>query len=379
MRELFADATADVDFDAPDRAPDRFWSRVPADEAPDYAEVYEPAGKRDYRALQLQKMAIAEGFRCLGDEKRANALCNCGHTLRVQEYEHGRTYIIVNECGDLVCPTHEIARARRHFASLTRRIERYLSENPGQRGLMVTLTMKNCPSHELRSAVGKLIKACGELMGRKAVREAVHAWVRVIELTRNAQTGEWHVHAHCLWFVGAVYFRTNSPTYITQEKLRILWRRQLKADYDPIVDIRPLRGVRSPLGPEGRKSLAEILKYVLKPGSLVRRRGDHYELVGANTFELYDAGDGEGLRPMTCVPLRAVTDALRSRRLVATSSALQGDDLDFGDDLQGETADLGRYICTRVYVWRLRGRTGHYFLADTVFDEPVAGRPAMGP
>lgn len=379
MREL-ADATADVDFDAPERAADRFWFRIPADEAPEFDSVWQPTGRRDYRALQLQKMAIAAGFRLMGNEERANALCNCGHTLRVHEYEHGRKHVIVNECGDLVCPTHMLARARRHYASLTARIERHLSKNPGHRGLMVTLTMKNSLSHELRHVVGKFIKACGELMGRKAVTEPVKAWVRALELTRNLETGEWHVHAHCVWFVEAGYFRANSPLYITHKKLGKLWRKQLKLDYDPIVDIRPLRGVKSPLGPEGRKSLNEVLKYVLKPGSLVRKRGDHYELVGADSYELYDAGDGEGLRPMTCVPLRAVTEALRGRRLIATSRELQGDDLDFRDDPRGETADLGRYICTRVYVWRLRGRTGHYFLADTVFDGPgQAGRRAMGP
>lgn len=159
-------------------------------------------------------------------------------------------------------------------------------------------------------------------------------------------------------------------------------RKQLKADYDPMVDIRPLRGVMSPLGDEGRKSLHEVLKYVLKPGTLMMTVDGRRVLYGLTSHELYDPGDGQGLRPMRCVPLRAICDALKSRRLMATSRNLEADEeLDFTDDpFEGvKPRDIGRYLYTEFYAWRSFGRDGDYFLVGLSFDESTGGGNAMGP
>jgi hypothetical protein len=213
--------------------------------------------------------------------------------------------------------------------------------------------------------------------------------VRSLELTRNPETREWHVHVHEIWFVDrAEYFKRNSPLFITTAKLSAMWRKQLKVDYDPVVDIRPLRGVTSPLGTEGRKSLCEVLKYVLKPGTLVTERNGQPMLIGADELELYDAYDGQGLRLMDCVPLRAVCDALKSRRLIACSRNLQADkELDFTDDPDADAkasmaehvASLGRYLCTEEYLWQEHGRIVGYFLIGRSFDERAIGVFAMPP
>lgn len=368
--------------------PRLLWFRLPDDEPPVVDGDLPDAGKRlddaTQRRLARERQVIANGLDAIGRPERALAVRNCCRTVYVHRYARGRAIEAPAECRDLVCPTGARARSRRLAASTTATIEKFLDQHPGLQGVMITLTGgKTVPSHRLKAHVARNIRAFGELMQRVRLKRAVVAWVRALELTRNAHSGEWHVHIHACVFVDrAAYFRRNSPLFITVPVLRKLWQKQLRLDYEPVVDIRPLRGVTSPLGDEGRKSLREVLKYCLKPGTLVATVAGRAVLVGAETAELYDAGDGEGLRPMRHVPLRAVCDALKGRRLLATSRNLQGDlDLDFTDDPAPprNAVNLGRYLCTEVYAWRLHGRDGDYFLVARSFDEPSSRRFAMGP
>jgi len=364
------------------------WFELPADsDLPDAGKRLD-AEKRS--EMQREKVMIAEGLKRIGKPERATAIQHCCKRIFVHRYERGRVFEAPAECRDLVCPTAARAKARRHLHTMTAAIENYLDQNPGMQGVMVTLTLKNCTSAKLPATVNKVIRAAGELMQRRAIKRAWLAWVRSLELTRNPDTDEWHVHAHlCVFVEREKYFRRGSPLFITVQMLRAMWRKQLKADYDPVVDIRPMRGVTSPLGDEGRKSLCEILKYVLKPGTLVVKRFGRPVLVGADTLELYDPGDGQGPRWMDCVPLRAVCDALRGRRLIACSRNLQADtdDLDFTDDPDADAKlamaehieGLGRFLCTEIYLWQKRGRRSDYFLIARSFDEPGKGGFAMPP
>jgi plasmid rolling circle replication initiator protein Rep len=367
----------DLWWSAPEEAPD-------FGDLPDAGKVLEVRGKESWRSFQLQKEVLAQGFDAIGHPRRALALRRCCNSLVVHRFEHGRTVVGRVECRDLVCPTGMRARSRRLAANICGTIERFCERNPGLQGLMVTLTVKNCGSHELQSTVGRVIRAFGEMMQRASVKRACHAWVRSAELTRNPETREWHVHVHAVWFVErSAYFKRNSPIFIAVPKLRALWQKQMRLDYEPVVDIRPLRGVQSPLGDEGRTSLREILKYVLKPGSLTVMRAGVPVLLGADDIELYSDGNGEPPQPMRCVPLRAVCAALKSRRLVATSRNLQADDdADFTDEpIRAPTigAHLGRYLCTEFYVWRSRGRTGNFHLVGRHFNDPRGEAFALGP
>lgn len=360
------------------------WYVLPDDhfEAPDFGD--EPdAGKRferqQYRDWQRQKEPIARGLAAIGFAERALAMRNCCTSCKVHRFERG-VVVEGRECGDLLCPTGQRKRSRRLLASIGGAVNRYLDATPGMQGVMVTLTVKNCAPHELPDTVGKLIRGYGQLVRRKAVASAVTAWVRSLEITYNRETNTFHAHLHALWFVHApTYFKPKSKTFITQPQLRAMWRKQMRLDYEPVVDIRPLRGVCSPLGEVGRKSLREVLKYTFKASDLLTKHDGELVMLGEHTPMLY--ADGTGVLTMQLnVPLRALNDAMRARRLVATSRNLQGDDsLDFTDDPRAEAKarDLGRYLCTEHYVWRVRGRDSDFFLAHRSFDDARGEAHAM--
>jgi len=210
--------------------------------------------------------------------------------------------------------------------------------------------------------------------------------VRSVEFTRNAPTGLWHPHIHvCIFVSKAEYFRRGSKLYISQKEWAALWRKALRATYTPVVDIRALKGLESPLNDQGRDALREVIKYQVKPGSLTYWDNGRAFAVGRQTPELYRKPGDDRLQPMLDVPVIAFCDAVKGRRLVATSRNLQGDeDLDFTDDPDGEVkaVDLGEFICTETYQWHTRGRDSGFYLVGRSFDEPghsKRGGFAMGP
>lgn len=368
------------------------WWILPTDEAPDFGT--EPgAGKRlgkvgrqDWRAWQLQKEVLARGYDAIGQAERALALRNCCHRLVVHRYERATVVVGRAECRDLLCPTGMRSRSRALQARAITAIENLCGDRPGLQGLFVTFTVKNCLSHVLKGTVGHLISGYSRMMRQARVQRAVQASLRSVEVSRNRETGEWHAHIHAVWFVDrATYFQRNSSEFIAQPELRDQWRKAMRLDYDPVVDIRPLRGVLSPLDERGRKSLREVIKYALKPGSLIENRRGGPVLTGAQMPELFDAGDGEGLRPMMNVPLRAVFEALRSRRLFAMSRnlvAVEAKVLDFTDDPDagnGPREAWGALLCVEIYVWKVRGRVGDYFLIRRDFDAGGMGGSRYGP
>lgn len=353
---------------------------------PDAGKKLGKIGKRNYRRMQLEKYALSDSLEASGRADVAVLLRNCCTRLFVDRYSRGTKVRGPNECKHPLCPTAQLARSRRLYAEISSNLECFLEKADDMQGLLLTLTEQSCPAYELRYRIGELLRAFARLMTFASVKRAAKAYVRSVEFTRNAITGLWHCHIHVCMFVSRTeYFRRGSKLYIDHAGWAKLWRKALRAAYTPVIDIRKLKGVQSPLSDEGRDSLRELIKYQLKPGSLVYWQNGRPFAVGRQTPELYRTKDDNTLRPMLDVPVMAFCDAIKGRRLVATSRNLQGnDDLDFTDDPRGvaKAADLGEFICTETYQWHTRGPEAGFYLVDRSFDDPATFRKwgaAMGP
>lgn len=190
------------------------------------------------------------------------------------------------------CPVCQWRRSlmwrARFFQTLPKVIEAY----PTARWLFLTLTVKNCPLEELRATLQSMSKAWERLS--KLKQFPAIGWVRSVEVTR-AENDFAHPHFHCLLMVPASYF---SHGYIKQEEWTELWRRSLRADYTPIVNVKTVKDKRkrspSPKEPEriaevldsssvGQlptglvSGILETLKYSVKPADLVGSGADDEE------------------------------------------------------------------------------------------------------
>jgi len=138
-----------------------------------------------------------------------------------------------------------------------------IQDYPTARFLFLTLTVPNCPLGELRQTLAWMNKSWERLSKRKAFPAI--GWVKAVEVTRRPNDYA-HPHFHCLLMVKPGYFGRN---YLNQEDWTELWRKSLRVDYTPIVDIRI---VKSPSQEKNGmlEPILEVFKYAVKPQDLLK-------------------------------------------------------------------------------------------------------------
>ena len=87
--------------------------------------------------------------------------------------------------------------------------------------------------------------------------------MRALEIPPQKDNKEYiHPHFHCLFVVSTNYFKTTNNLYIKQEEFIQMWKKALKVDYLPSVDIRIIKSKNG--GDPIAKAVAETVKYPLK-------------------------------------------------------------------------------------------------------------------
>ncbi len=146
----------------------------------------------------------------------------------------------------------------RMYQALPKLAEAY----PAARWIFLTLTVKNCAVSDLRQTLGEMGKAWQRLNKRREFRD-VFGWMKSVEVTRS-QDGSAHPHFHALLLVKSTYYKPGH--YVKTSQWVRAWREAARLDYDPICDVRAVRG-------KGRDGLhgavAETLKYAVKPSDMV--------------------------------------------------------------------------------------------------------------
>jgi hypothetical protein len=132
--------------------------------------------------------------------------------------------------------------------------------------LLLTVTVRNPKPVELRQTLQAMSQGWNRLRLANCFR-AVRGFIRSSELTRS-KDGSVHPHYHVLLQVRPSYFSTD---YVTQADWVAAWRKAMRLDYDPIVDIRRVKLSKD--APEGlAPSIAgavEVLKYTTKGSDLL--------------------------------------------------------------------------------------------------------------
>lgn len=159
----------------------------------------------------------------------------------------------------------------RFYQSLPWLIERH----PKARWLFLTLTVRNCPIDELGSTLTRMNRSWQRLTQRKEFKPVL-GWIRTTEVTRGADSSA-HPHFHALLMVPPSWFTRH---YVKHARWVELWRDCLRADYDPVVDVRTVKPRKSGQSDDPvellRGAVAETLKYTTKPGDMLS--DDHWFL-----------------------------------------------------------------------------------------------------
>ena len=161
-------------------------------------------------------------------------------------------------CRVRTCMVCSWRRSLMYKARAFKALPKVLADYPKARFLFLTLTLKNCPIHELRNSIFHLntsFRRFAKLKDFPAV-----GYIKTVEVTRGHK-GDAHPHLHILMMVKPSFF---SHGYVKKKEWCQWWKRAAKVDYTPIIDVQAIKAKDSPLG-----LLAEVVKYQTKPNDLI--------------------------------------------------------------------------------------------------------------
>ena len=148
-------------------------------------------------------------------------------------------------------------------------VPKILDAHPQARFVFLTLTVRNCAIADLRATLQLMNKSWERLSQRKEFPAI--GWVKAVEVTRS-QDGTAHPHFHVMLMVQPSYFKKG---YLSQARWTELWRKSLRIDYTPVVNVKavkPRPGHEGDLGAGMTAGILETLKYGVKESDLVGDR-----------------------------------------------------------------------------------------------------------
>lgn len=276
-------------------------------------------------------LVLADVYAELDRPSRAGRVANCGSLLEFKVSEKEKKLYRANFCKDRLCPMCNWRRSLKIFGQVSQVMDHL--EKDTYRFLFLTLTVKNCSADDLPATVNALFEGWRFMYNKSSVfRKVVCGTFRTVEVTRNKKTGEFHPHLHVILAVRPSYFKHD---YLSQAEWSDLWRSCCNLGYNPIVDIRTIKGDSG--GISG--AVAEVSKYAVKDGDY---------LSGCKDDRL------------ACVS--AFLSALTGRRLVGFTGCfnkvrkqLKLDDVEQGDLVNVDGEDVIREDVTFLivrYAWR---------------------------
>ena len=192
--------------------------------------------------------------------------------------------------------------------------------------LFLTLTMKNRPSSELKKAVGELNKAFKRMSKTKAFKSVVMGYFKAVEIIGSkTKSGEVHPHLHILLIVSKSYFK--SRYYLSHSKWVEMWKKALRVDYTPVLDIRPIKAKRKLSALQS--AVFEVAKYSVKHTKLVGLSDEDFTNVINQTKNMRFFSTGGILKEM--INLAKIEEELVT--------------------LDGEKEELWREIYEEIYRW----------------------------
>ena len=250
--------------------------------------------KRPWREKKLDNLTYSEYLAIL-DFKKAYNVRDCGETLEFVKTKDGRLKLYRTWfCHSRLCPLCAWRYSIKNTYEVSKILDVAKNNNADVEFLFLTLTIKNVDLKALKATLKVVHEGFRRLMQYKRVAGVVQGYIRSTEITINQQTSQAHPHVHAVLVVPKDYARRKQlKRYINIDEWQALWRKALKADYDPIVNIQKIKA-RKRKGKKAEKSelaaAKETAKYQVKSSDYItgdRQRDllyiEHLEQALANT------------------------------------------------------------------------------------------------
>lgn len=260
----------------------------------DYSIIAQDATKSKWRRMRIDaayagKALYAAAYAAPALMGRANRMAHCSENIIIEHNSATGENRVAHAalCRDRLCPLCSWRLAVKRTAEMQRTIDALLAQAP-YKGVMLTLTVKNCRREELRNTIRAISQAFSRLRKHRAWAREIVGYARSIEITYNPARDEYHPHIHALLLVPATY----TANTITQAQFAAMWQTAANLPYTPIVDVRFTYSkdagepqdtdeeriedalVQTDEIPAMRDGIIEATKYALKPSALRRILAD---------------------------------------------------------------------------------------------------------
>lgn len=280
--------------------------------------------ERPWRVKKMANELLAIAYEEV-DARKAERLRECADLLIFNVGDNETKKLKqMNSCRVRLCPMCAWRRSLKVYAHTTQILDAMAGEYAY---IFLTLTIKNCAADELSETIDLLMAAWDKMARRSAFRKAVKGWYRGLEVTHNIDCDTYHPHFHTLLAVNKSYFV--SRDYLNQADWADLWRQSLGVDYEPVVDVRRVKGSSS-------RAVAEAAKYAVKDADYI----------------IPDDWD------LTVETVRTLDAALDKRRLVAYGGDMKAwhKKLNLDDEVDGDLVNVGEAepvgtLREEVYFW----------------------------
>lgn len=229
--------------------------------------------KRPWKEKKLDNLTYADYLEVL-NFKKAHNVKDCGETLEFVKTKDGRLKLYRTWfCHSRLCPLCAWRYSIKNSYDVSRILDKAKNNNEDIEFLFLTLTVKNVDLKALKSTIKTVHKAFNRMIQYKRVANVVQGYIRSTEITINRQTDQAHPHIHAVLVVPRGYARRKQlKRYIDIDEWRSLWRKALKADYDPVINVQKVKA-RKRKGKKAEKSelaaAKETAKYQVKSSDYI--------------------------------------------------------------------------------------------------------------
>lgn len=197
--------------------------------------------------------------------KKSERVRDCANVLEFRENREtgDRNLYKVWFCKSRLCPMCNWRRTMKNGIQTGRIVAEVIRRKPKSRWLFLTLTVKNVyDGEELNESLAAMTKGFNRMMKYVKVAKNLIGFMRATEVTHNKIDNSYNQHMHVLLCVEPSYFNS-SENYISQKQWTAFWKRAMKLDYDPIVDVRAIKP-KNKHKSDIKSAIDETAKYPVK-------------------------------------------------------------------------------------------------------------------
>lgn len=261
--------------------------------------------ERPWQAKKISSEITAANFEEAGLYSKSRRMKDCADNLVFKFTGESLKLHQTWFCKVRLCPMCNWRRSIK-IAAQNKKIVETVNERENLKWVFLTLTVKNCSPEELQETVEGMFKAFNRLTKYKAFKTAVRGFFRALEVTRdrdvyigekrfqknpdyyknkglsigseNPNYGTYHPHFHVLLCVPSSYFK-KKEYYIKQDDWSEMWKKAMKIEYKPIVDVRKVKP-KSEIDSKGldeyekqikeQNAILEVSKYPVKDTDVIK-------------------------------------------------------------------------------------------------------------